>query len=109
MLENLQEGMSLQKLIEERSKLFDEKFPDITHVGCDTRLPCGDMKMDIKQFHSETINLILAGVVEMVGQLKPGEDDAFEFGNIVAETYTEKRVALEVLDEVISQLQTLKK
>lgn len=34
---------------------FREKFPDISHVGCNHDLPCGTMRIDIENFISSTL------------------------------------------------------
>lgn len=91
--------MSLQKLIEEREKQFDEQFL------CDGELlvPEGvDDANDIKQFHSETINMILEGVVEMCIEIK-WEDNQFNQKSEAKKGYNA------ALEDVKFQLQTLKK
>lgn len=109
--------MSLQKLIEERNQQFDKIFPPennlpTTHRGeldpekiveNNHRQVRNYLKYQIKQFHSETINLILEGVVEMCKEMKKQQrlehdlEGKCGFDRINA------------LNEVIIRLQTLKK
>ena len=116
--------MSIQNLIEERNKKFDEEF-----VYSDLEATSGQPAKKpwrpthqlrdaettaLKQFHSDSINMIIDGVVEMVNvEKRIHKQLSHEWIGICLKgekhtinPHTEK---VEVLEEIISQLQTLKK
>jgi hypothetical protein len=101
--------LSLQNLIEEREKLFNEKFCDKSGEWKGYWQEVEIYARDVKQFQLDTINLVIDGVVEMAQDLKTDERKIHDFREWSAETYEEKMLANAILDTVISQLQTLKK
>jgi hypothetical protein len=48
------------KTINEIEKIFDGKFPDLTHVSCGGHtVPCATLKSDLKLFLRQSINILL--------------------------------------------------
>lgn len=128
--------MSLQNLIEEREKLANAKFPEILGLevfpdGTDNQLcirdeddeiiesiDFSDEVKELKQFHSNSINMIIEGVVEMVRSKKVeikvekpkmGRPYKYPRVKITREQYFTEEGLNKTLEDIISQLQTLKK
>ncbi len=130
--------MSLQNLIEEREKLANAKFPEILGLevfpdGTDNQLcirdeddeiiesiDFSDEVKELKQFHSNSINMIIEGVVEMVNEELEIQNKIQEKAKEIVvvgrqkvnEMLQDKYIRqgkIEALNNIISQLQTLKK
>ncbi len=131
-------SMSLQNLIEEREKLANAKFPEILGLevfpdGTDNQLcirdeddeiiesiDFSDEVKELKQFHSNSINMIIEGVVEMVNEELEIQNKIQEKAKEIVvvgrqkvnEMLQDKYIRqgkIEALNNIISQLQTLKK
>lgn len=93
--------MSLQNLIEERKKSLSE----MECKGMSCRHETLDRHFIISEyFHSNSINMIIEGVVEMVSSIE--KNRCVDMG-LESEKYVV--VKKEDLNNIISQLQTLKK
>lgn len=70
----------LQLYKEEVLKEFDEKFYDISHVGCSGEVKCATMANDVKAFISQALDSQLALIRENVPEEKD-ETDPYDYGS----------------------------